>query len=343
MKLRRLLAFLIGVVVVGGAIMALAEDKTMRLARELLNHDYNLKQRYSKGQKRHYRLWMTLEVLGPAGDVTFRNQWRGDFERLVLAVDSTGRADEQVTWKNVGWRMWDPSGNHYGKPEVFASASGYTYRFSAESSYDELKWDLSPLAQSPLSSAFQGGLQVSAHYEFDFMRSSRHAAIEKLRRPGDVLRHTPEEGQAFSLDFPPYMTDSHFHREHVVVGFRGLTLCSGEPSAIIDYHQGPQDFTWMSNVTSVTTGAQSSKAHTQLKSWQDGEFLVRLQDASLLQGEFMEHHIMQVTPEGGGPTSLASRGIWSIREITPADYSNGLSDWDGDQSPSPILRPDVSR
>ncbi len=309
--------------------------------RKILEREYDLKPRFVKGQKRHYRLWMTIDNLDAYGNVVGRNQWRGDFERVVVSLDSSGRAEEKVTWKNVGFRGWLMNESRYSPHQTMPWAEGFSYRFSLEDSYEDLNWDFSDIPKNMLGFVFRGALQISAHVEYDFLRSSRHAAIERLRRVGQLQRNPPEEGQVFSLDFPPVFTNSQLVRKHVQVGFLGLTLANGEPCALIDYQQGPQPFTWTMSMGAPGQPEQA-RMNTELISRQNGIFVVRLADGSLVHGEFTEITMSKMTPAAGGaPTSSYARGMWHLREITPEEFELGLTRWEEEQTPTPRFRPEV--
>jgi len=311
--------------------------------RDLLKVEYNLKPKFSRGDRRYYRLWMTVENPGPRENTAERNQWRGDFERVVISVDPTDRAEEEVTWRNVGVRRWLLDEGKYASHQPLPWADGFSYRFSMEDSYDELDWDYSSIPKNVAGFAFRAVLQVTAHYEFDFLRSSRHAAIEKLRRVGAVLRNPPEEGQVFNLDFPPVFTNSRLERKHVEVGLLGLTWADGEPCALIDYRQGPQRFSW-TMTTAAGEQAEPVSVNTELTSRQEGVFVVRLEDGSLVNGWLAESTIQRITPAGGGePTGRYTRGIWHIREITSEEFAGGLKDWEKEQTPTPQFRPVPSK
>ena len=317
-------------------------DQSRALA-SVLSQQYDLKAKYEKGQKRYYRMWMTLEQFDPWGNTLIRLQWRGDFERLVESVDAAGKAAEKITFKSVGFRIWDPAKGKYGPHQELPWADNFSYKFSAEDAYDDINWNYDKIPKSPQGVGFRAGFQVSAHYEFDFMRSSRHAAIEKLGHVGQLLPHPPEEGQEFSLGFPELMENSRLKRENVEVGFLGLTQVAGEPCAIIDYRQGPQSFSWDTKGGAHPAFASAKDVtgwHTEMKSWQDGKFVVRVKDGSMVYGEFTERTMSKLTPQpSGAPAPANGRGIWSIREITAGDFANGLKDWEQEVTAIPNFRP----
>ena len=307
-------------------------------ARKVLEREYNLKPRFVEGQKRYYRLWMTIENFDDYGHVAGRSQWRGDLERVVTAVDSSGRAEEKVTWKNVGFRSWLMNEGRYGPHQAASWADGFSYTFSLEDDYKDLNWDFSEIPKNMLGFVFVGAVQISAHAEYDFLRSSHHAKIENLRRIGEVMKDLPEEGKTFDLDFPPVFTNSKLVRKNVRVGFLGLTLVNGEPCALIDYQQGPQPFTW-----TMTMGPpfqpKPVTVNTVLISRQSGIFVVRLTDGSLVNGQFTERTQQKITPVGGESSARSGQGMWAIREITPEEFERGLADWAEEQTPTPQFRP----
>jgi hypothetical protein len=318
--------------------------RSSRALQKALSGQFDLKPKYTTGNQRYYRLWMTLEAFDPYGDLQARSQWRGDFQRVVESVDASGRAEERITWKNIGIRTWLTVEARYGAHEVLPWAEGFSYRFSAEDNYDELDWDYSSLPGEFTGRIFRTAFQVSAHMEFDFLRSSRHAAIEKLRRVGEVLRNPPEEGEVFSLDFPPLFTNSRIERKHVQVGLLGLTLAKGEPCALLDYQQGPQDFSWTELAGPPEGESSHETVKVNLKSWQQGVFTVRVVDGSLAHGEFTEWHMIKRAPAAGGAAMANySRGIWGVREIAAKDYAVGLESWGDEQIPFPQFRPEASQ
>jgi len=311
--------------------------------RQALPQPFDLKQKYSVGQERCQRMWMTIEAFNCFGDLQARVQWRGDLHRVVHDVDSSGRAREKVTWRSVGVRSWLLDEDRYEPAKAVPFAEGFSYDFSAEDDYDELTWDYSSIPREPLGRSFRTAFSVSAHLEFDFLRSSRHASIEKLRHIGEVLTHTPEEGKTFSIDFPPFFTNSCLNRKHVQAGFLGLTLADDAVCVLLDLKQGPQDFFWHELVSPPGDASKEEKLAVRLKSWQDGVLSIRMEDGSLVSGEFTEWHMIKRVPlAGGNPIANHSRGIWSIREITEQNCGKGLEDWATEQTPTPQFRPEAA-
>jgi len=321
-----------------------AKDRQRPDLRALLGGTYNLKPRYTPGTKKYYRLWMTNESLNLGGQLVHRGQWRGDFERVVKSVDATGRAEEQITWKNIGKRSWSLEKGRYEPHDTVPWAEGFTYPFSIEDGYNEVRWDHTSTPKTPDGFMFEGVLQCTGHLEFDFLRSSHHASIEKLCRVGQVLFTVPQDGKKFTLNLPPFITNGDFAKSRIQIGFLGLTQVNGEPCAIMYYRQGPQTFSWDAVDVGTAAGATSqpeimTPGHTDLKSYQYGQFIVRLEDAGLVEGEFTERTQTGTKPATGGPPLFTpGRGVYQIRAISRADYEEGLAKWDNEQSPTPNLR-----
>lgn len=304
----------------------------------VLSAKFDLRQKFEAGKQSYHRLWQTIEIFDLYGDVVFRNQWRGDFRRTMESIRLSGKAEESVTWHSVGVRNWLPNESKYDQHHELDWAKGFSYTFSIEDDYQDLNWDYSSVPKTLLGSIFRQAFQVSAHFEFDFLRSVSHAAIDKLRRIGDIVMNSPEEGQTFSLSFPPVVTNSLLQRKHVHIGFLGITQVGGVPCALLYYRQGPQTFSWdgIENPSGEANAGTDEVWHKDLKSWQQGHLCIRLDDGGLVEGEFSENHmIKRIRPDGDNPTAAHSRGIWSIRQIAPEAYTNGLQDWGQDQSELP--------
>jgi hypothetical protein len=300
----------------------------------LLSGKFDLRQKFEAGRQSYYRLWQTIEIFDLYGDVVFRNQWRGDFRRTMETIRPSGKIEESVTWHSVGVRNWIFDESKYDQHHELEWARDFSYSFSIEDDYRDLNWDYSIVPKTLIGSTFRQAFQVSAHFEFDFLRSVSHAAIDRLQKVGDIVMNPPEEGQTFSLSFPPVVTNSVLRRKHVHIGFLGITQIGGVPCALLYYRQGPQTFSWdaIEDPNGDTSGDPDKVWHKDLKSWQQGHLCIRLQDGGLAEGEFSENHmIKKARPGGGDPTADHSRGIWSIREITPEAYTNGLQDWGQDQ------------
>jgi hypothetical protein len=303
--------------------MSLATDH-----RGLVFAEYDLRRRATRGDHSHYRIWMTIELLGSRGALMGRYQTRGDFERQVTSVDPIA---ERIVWRNVGSRGWDTDKDAYGEHQPLDWAEGFAYDFSPEQAYEELAWDHSHLPKTTEGYTFVT-LQITGHLEFDFLRSARHGRIDALRRPGDT-QVPPEDGQRFQIEFPPLSVHSALERRHVRTGFLGLTEADGELCAILDYRQGPQTFTWEN-----LSDPSAPTAH-EVRSWQYGQFVVRTSDGELTEGDFTERAVMTMRPLNGGQAmTMPVRGMYAIRRISTEEFAEGLDSWGAEQTPRPPSR-----
>jgi len=309
------------------------------LVKKVLTSEFDLRQRFEAGRQSFYRLWQTIEIFDPFGEVLHRFQWRGDLSRRVEDANQSGNIEESIRWHSVGARMWNPSAQRYEPFRELNYARGFSYKLSIEDDYEDLNWDYSSIPKSIEGSTFRQAFTVTAHFEFDFLRSIKHGAIHKLKRIGDLLSESPEEGQTFSLSFPPVVTNSLLERKNVHVGFLGLNQFRGEPCALLHFRQGPQQFSWdgIEGPDPTAVGLYEDNVwHKDLKSWQFGHLAIRLSDGSLAEGELFENHmIKRSSPSGDEVMPINSRGIWSIREISSEEYSGGLEGWNDDQSELP--------
>jgi hypothetical protein len=322
----------------GNVHMSSANESTANLValKRVLSGEFNLKPKFELGKQSFYRLWQTIELFDPYGDVLHRNQWRGDFGRKVESVNESGEAREAITWHSVGVRTWNAGESRYGPARELPYARGFSYTLSIEDDYKDLNWDYSAIPRSIEGSTFRQAFTVTAHFEFDFLRSISHAAIDRLRKLGDLISDPPEEGKTFSLSFPPVVRNSLLERQHIHIGLLGLNLFDGEPCALLLFRQGPQKFSWdgIEGPDITAEGMYEDNVwHKDLKSWQEGHLSVRLADGGLAEGELWETHmIKRARPGGDDPVAVHSRGIWSIRAISSEAYSKGLMDWNQDQS-----------
>src|SRR5688572_7295780 len=83
------------------------------LLTNILSNKFDLRQKYENGKETYYRLWQTVEVFNPYGDVVARNQWRGDFHRVMELIRPSGKIEELVTWHSVGVRNWSQDASKY--------------------------------------------------------------------------------------------------------------------------------------------------------------------------------------------------------------------------------------
>lgn len=293
---------------------------TDRALKEQLQRSHDLREKRSRGQTRYYRLTATLDQFDLLGRISSRTQLRGDIERRVTGgLDPNGRTTEQVRWRNVGFRPWSKATGEYGKYVPLSWADNFSYEFSVESKYDAMNWDLTSIPKDHTGYLFRAVLSVTAHYEFDFMRSSAHGRIDQLTKIGQLITDLPEEGQKFSLNHPPVVKESVLERMHIQVGLPGITIVNGEPCAILEFRQGPQDFALLL--------ASARGLKLKLKSWQYGQCLIRLADGGLVSAQMTENTISNAA----SATPSYGKGNYFIQEISPAEFEKGLTEWNNDR------------
>jgi hypothetical protein len=282
-----------------------------------LTREYDLKPTYVKGTTRYYRLVIVYKVLNPLGQVMSRSEHRGDIKRVVESVQTDGKAYERITWKNVAVRNAPGATGPYGPYKILPWAEGFSYRFSAEDSHEDFPWNYEDFPKT--MEGYQALLlTVDAHFEFDYLRSSYHGAIENLKHIGDEIE-APDSHIPFRLTFPPVVTDSWLEKKDVYIKFVGLTQVAGEPCAVIAHRQGPGEF-----YLDMAMGTPEP-VRNELTSSFSGDLIVRLSDGSLIHGDFIEHvrNKLQL-PGQTNPTYTQMQADYVIDEISPEEYERGL-------------------
>lgn len=287
--------------------------------KSFLTQAYDLKPKYKKGAVRYQRLVIVYYAMDAAGHVVNRNEVRASIERRVESVLPDGKAYEQIAWKNWASRMAQGATGAYGPYQRCEWAEGFSYRFSAEDPHDKFHWNYEKFPKT-----MQAYLilmhTVDAHFEFDYLRSSYHGAIEKLRRIGDEVE-APDSHQRFTINFPPLVPNSYLDKKDVYTKFIGLTVAGGEPCAILAHRQGPGDF-WLD----FAVGSEQTR-RSEITSTFAGNLYVRLSDGSLVHGDFVEW----VSSKMAGPSPeraiyAYTRGDYSIDEISREEYVKGIGD-----------------
>jgi hypothetical protein len=286
--------------------------------RPLFAQEYDLRPKYRKGERRYYRLVIVYKRLDPSGKIISQLEHRGDIERLVDSVRSDGKAYELITWRNVFTREKAEGKQDFGPYKAQPWVSGFSYLFSAEDSHQDFHWkyDRFPKTREGYLSLM---LTVDAHFEFDYLRSSFHGGIEKLRRIGDEVE-APDSQLTFSVDFPPVVPDSHLRKTNVYTKFLGLTQVNQEPCAILAHRQGPGEF-------SLSFAFDSNRViSTAITSSFWGNLIVRLADGSLVHGDFVEHVRSQVNiPGQEKPSYSSTQAEYNIDEISRETFLQGVS------------------
>jgi hypothetical protein len=239
-----------------------------------LTRDFDLRYRPKVGDVGYYRLDIVYRSLDSLGAVTTRENWSGVFRRAVDAIDASGKVTETITWRDAGRRFAD-AGGQYGEREVQEWAEGFTYTFSAEDGYEDFHWDTENFPKD-LYGWNVLLLQLDAHFEFDFLRSSRHGAIEKLTRVGDTVL-TPDSNTPFWLGLPGVIDVPAFNKQNLRTTFVGLTRCHDAPCALLQFDMDTSPFS--SEMMGMEIDSSSQFA---------GTLKVRLSDGALEEGEFLE-------------------------------------------------------
>jgi hypothetical protein len=269
--------------------------------------DYDLAYRPKVGTSSFYCLDIIYRHLDEGGRVKGVDNWRGGFRRQVDSVDPDGSVHETISWKHVGKRErgTDPS---FGGWQVLDWAHDFTYPFSAESDYSDFHWGYEsfPRGEDDWLLGWNALLlTVDAHFEFDFLRSRRHGAIDKLRKVGDTLI-VPDSDHPFWLGLPPVVDVPAFTKRGLRNTFLGLGRTSGVDCAVIAFGMDVSPF----EMTIAGTTAEVSSIFR-------GTLHVNLNDGALEHGEFDEFVV-------GARDATFPR--YEIRRITESSWDGGTYD-----------------
>jgi hypothetical protein len=242
---------------------------------DILVDEHDLSYRPKVGDTSYYHLNIIYRSLDERGLVASRENYAGDFRRVVTSSDPS-RVDEQITWRNIIHRTgegltapWTPTG-------TFDWAKEFSYAFSGEDDHEDFfKWDFSGFPRD-LDGWNVLLLAVDAHFEFDYLRSSRHGAIGTLRRIGDEIVG-PDSDKPFRIPFLPLIEVPAFTKRNMRTRFEGLTLREGKPCALLSFNMDPSPFT-------MTMGGNEMQSTSTFA----GTLDVRLTDGALEHGQFLE-------------------------------------------------------
>ncbi|MGH2785564.1 MAG: hypothetical protein ACRDJ1_09895 [Actinomycetota bacterium] len=267
---------------------------------EALQREFDLRYRPKAGDESFYRLDIVYRTLEELGTYSAREGNRGDFKRVVGSVDDAGAVRETITWNNVCRR--EAKGDEPFSPwEHLTWADGFEYPFSAEEPYDKFHWNYESFPRDQIG-WFVLLLTVDAHFEFDYLRSTRHGAIERLRRIGDRVV-SPDSNEPFWLGLPPIVDVPAFNKQNLRTTFEGLTTRNGHDCALLRFEMDRSPF-------EMVFGEERVKASSTF----EGTLTVRLADGSLEHGEFLEYVFQSV-----GTVSP----IYEITRIDEASYTKG--------------------
>jgi len=245
---------------------------------DALAAEYDLRYRPAPGERFFYQLDIVYRSLAEDGLRRLEN-YRGIFDRAVEGVSQDGRAQETITWRRVGRR--EAAGTSgYGPWEYPEFAQNLSYPFSAEDDYNEFHWQYDALPRDDatwLTSWNVVLLTVDTHFEFDFLRSTRHGGIERLRRVGDSVI-CPDASHTFWLGLPPVVDVPAFSKPNLQLRFAGLSRRGGHDCGLLEFSMGPNQF-------EMLTAGQRQQMSSSFR----GTISVRLADGSLQHGEFDEY------------------------------------------------------
>ena len=239
---------------------------------------YTLTPRFRVGQKSAYRFVNRQFILGEGQGVVARVVLSGDFEREVAEVKADGSAVERITWRDFSSAFGQGRSGTLAKPEQPPWAKGFSYFFSAEDSHERFHWNYDSIPATSLGDQFMMHT-VNAHFEFDFLRSRFHGAIDKLRYVGDRVK-VPDTDRPFAIRLRALpLTMECIKRDHTMT-FQGVAPCAGRKCAVLYF------WTWL-DVTS-RSGTPPNFLERPGFTQFDGYLLVDIEDGSLHYGYFNE-------------------------------------------------------
>jgi hypothetical protein len=251
----------------------------------VLDATYDLSYRPAPGSSSYFCLDILYRSIGDGGAVKGVENWRGGFRRSVDRIDPDGAVRETITWKHTVKRDRGAD-TPFGEWQALDFADDFTYPFCAEDDYPDFQPDYSvfprgedtwPLGWNVLL------LTVDAHFEFDFLRSRRHGAIDRLRRIGDSCL-TPDTDHPFRLELAPVVDVPAFTKRDLRNTFIGLAAAGGEACGIVAFGMEVSPF-------QMTIGGHTFDVSSIFR----GTLTIRLGDGSLEHGEFDEF-VMGATP-----------------------------------------------
>jgi len=276
--------------------------------KSVLDNTYDLSYRPASGDTSYYCLDILYSTLGEGGKVQSVANWRGGFRRTVDGIDADGAVQETIVWQRSGRRERD-AGSPFGDEwEPLGFFEGFTYPFSAEDDYPDFQPDYSgfpsdeagwPLGWNALL------MTVDAHVEFDYLRSRRHGAIDKLRTIGDTCV-TPDSDHPYRLALPPMVDVPAFTKRNLRNTFEGLGKVNGAACAIIAFTMEVSPF-------QMSIGGTAFDCSSAFR----GTISVNLADGSVEHGEFDEFVM-------GAAGPVYPR--YEIRRIDEAAWQGGTFD-----------------
>ncbi len=255
-----------------------ATESENELLARLADQEYRLLPRCVVGCKSHYRLTTVQHHLDEGHSILRRIRTSGDFERCTMAVRPDGAGVEQITWKAFSVAEGKGRAGTWAPAIHLPESSDFSYQFCAEDSYEAFHWSYNALPKTALGDSFMLHT-VNAHFEFDFLRSRHHGAIEKLRRIGDSLV-IPDNDRQFVLRLRAAPLAWFCTKRDFNVEFVGLSFAAGQLAGIVAFSS------WLDVLTHAGHNEKNTESpgNTQFA----GHLYVDLSDNSILHADFDE-------------------------------------------------------
>lgn len=268
---------------------------------------YDLTYRPKAGTSSFHCMDINYRRLGDGGRVASVDNWRGGFRRQVDAVADDGSVQETITWKHVGTRV-QAADQPFPEWTVLDWAHDFTYPFGAESDYSDFHWSYDSFPRDETTWPLGWNvllLTVDAHFEFDFLRSKRHGAIDRLTKVGDSLI-VPDSDHPFWLGLPPIVDVPAFSKRNLRNTFLGLGRANGVDCGVVAFGMDVSPF-------QVVIMGETFDTSSIFR----GTLHVNLEDGVLEHGEFDEFVI-------GAQGPVFPR--YEIRRIDEATWERGTYD-----------------
>ncbi len=251
----------------------------------VLNDSYNLALNTPVGDRSYYRLSCAYNDLNEIGVVESVNEIRGRLERVVKGIRPDGGREEHVTWDQIEFIMQPDMTKPALAPIPLEFGNGWSYDFCAEKDYEDFDWKTDGIPKDGIGWNFLL-LTIDAHFEFDFIHSRFHGAIDKRTRIGDGGL-IPDNGKAFDILLDPAISDCTFIRNEFRNEFLGLAVKDGQECAILGFDLGVSPF-YMEVKGLDPTEVNPELIHLDMSSTFTGKVYIRLSDGALQYGEFTE-------------------------------------------------------
>jgi hypothetical protein len=282
----------------------------------ILEREFDLRYRPPVGTSNYYRYQDIFRTLDPLGMPVRTESYLGYFARRVDSSDPDVR--ETVTWDGIR-RQVDRE-----EPELLPWTVGYTYSFCAEDSYEDFHWQTGEFPADLLGFMVLQ-VVVTAHFEYDYLRSESHGSIGSLRRIGDRVE-PGDNDRPFRIALPGWGEVPAFTKRGLVTSFDGLTSVNGHPCALLRLDVDTSPFeTIVHGDPEVRGTLDYDHGHPELSGDMSlamssrfrGTLSARLSDGVLEAGAMLEWVFVA--------GSFATSPVHSIRRISEEEYASATS------------------